>query len=146
MVLFKLLGEEKDGEQPEENPFDVDQMKDQTVPEENLELPPSPKEQQNDEAQGFSSDDEDIAQNDENDKTEDSNEDSQNQEEPTGQDNAEATNPEEESAIENDADLNESALDENPSNQENVEAMDVDDVTATDKVRFVVVKGFNLYF
>lgn len=132
LLLPILLGEEKDGEQPEENPFDIDQMKDQTVPEENLELPPSPKEQQNDETQGFSSDDEDVTQKDDNDKNENSNEDPQNQEEQTGQDNAEPTNPEEESAMEND--VNESALDENPSNQENVEAMEVDDVTGTDKV------------
>lgn len=139
-MLPITLGEEKDGEQPEENPFDIDQMKDQTVPEENLELPPSPKEQQNDETQGFSSDDEDVTQKDDNDKNENSNEDPQNQEEQTGQDNAEPTNPEEESAMEND--VNESALDENPSNQENVEAMEVDDVTGTDKVTLLSFVSF----
>ncbi|XP_030747857.1 midasin-like isoform X2 [Sitophilus oryzae] len=131
-------GEEQDGEKPEDNPFDIDEMKE--LNEDQLDKPTEvpQNDKQNDEVEEFSSDDEDGPN---------KNEDNLEQGPEEDKENEEATNDEEKDrndvseALENEDDEDnkveneESGLDENVTNQENVEAMEVDDAPATDKTQ-----------
>ncbi|XP_066138163.1 midasin [Euwallacea fornicatus] len=131
-------GEEKNEEQPENNPFDIDEMKEHNISESELEQPEIPKEQQHDEEKCFSSDDEEVTIGKDVEKSEGENDD-KNEEENSGQDNTEEpVIPQKENDKEDtvgDSDKDESALDQTQSNQENVEAMEVNEADAADKTQ-----------
>ncbi|CAH0557511.1 unnamed protein product [Brassicogethes aeneus] len=135
-------GEEKNDDNQEENPFDIDAMKEDNVPEDKEEEDKTNnEEQQNDEATSFSSDDEDDTEkNGDNDdefheEVENENKEDKKEEE-AGMNEGEVEKEEENKHEEEEKEDNEeSALDQTATNEENVEAMDVDKSESADKTQ-----------
>nr|XP_023017788.1 midasin [Leptinotarsa decemlineata] len=128
-------GEEKDNDTQEENPFDIDKMKEDNLLEDKHEKEDGDdynKEPKNDDEKDFSSDDEDV-----------------NKEQPDISELDEGSSEEKEDKTKENIDKNEdtdeqdseeqnneeTAMDHTQSRQENVEAMVVDDAEATDNTR-----------
>ncbi|KAK9869487.1 hypothetical protein WA026_003241 [Henosepilachna vigintioctopunctata] len=137
-------GEDNDTDQQEENPFDIDAMKEQNIPEDKEETAEeeTKDDKQKDEIDEFSSDEEDInkGDRDESQEQEEGNDEKGSEELPEDINKEENNSTEEEQAEEekncDDDDASEmekSGLDQKTTSDERVEAMDVDDSVAADK-------------
>ncbi|CAH2004335.1 unnamed protein product [Acanthoscelides obtectus] len=120
-------------EEQEDNPFDVDAMKEQNMPEEQKEddadKPDEELKDKNDEAEEFSSDDEDIKKGDQDTEEMEQTEESE-KKDSEDKGNQEADNAEKDDETEN---TDDTALDQTQSHQDNVEAMETDEANAADK-------------
>ncbi|KAJ8975567.1 hypothetical protein NQ317_000251 [Molorchus minor] len=127
-------GQENDANQ-EENPFDIDTMKEQNTAEENIDKDENnPDDNENDEEKDFSSDDEQITKRDGG-ESEANEEEGQNSDKTEDRDEPETQEAKIKDNTEANDDVEETDLDQSQTNQENVEAMEVDNADATDKTQ-----------
>ncbi|XP_064213116.1 midasin isoform X2 [Tribolium castaneum] len=118
-------GQEPDNNQDEENPFDIDAMKEDN-PFEGKEKEEQEQENEDKPENEYSSDDEEITKNEENLEE-------QTKKEQDGM-KEKLEEPEDEAETEENTQVEESGFDLTQTNEDNVEAMDVDKSDATDKV------------
>ncbi|KAL3283550.1 hypothetical protein HHI36_006689 [Cryptolaemus montrouzieri] len=136
-------GEEKDGEQNEENPFDIDAMKEQNIPEnkEETEDEDQKEDKQRDEVDEYSSDDEEVKKGENEEREEQEVEDvDDKQPEDSADDKMKEDsnmdeNVEEQEGEDKGDEVEESGLDQTQTNEDRVEAMDVDETEAADKTQ-----------
>ncbi|XP_044750466.1 midasin [Coccinella septempunctata] len=135
-------GEEDKEEQTEDNPFDIDTMKEQNIPEDHEETPEEKEEKQKEDVE-FESDDEEIKKGDKEDEPQENDEiqeeeqsnETEDKKEEKGEEN-QMENPEEDKENTEDEKIDDqSAADQTQSNEDQVEAMEVDAAEAADKTQ-----------